>query len=226
MYSLDFGRISVIAKGSLRPKSQFYGKLELLNRLDISLSRREGREMDTATEADVKCYYQDIRCDPVAFTHACLFVEWLLLSISGSEPSHPMFHLIGNVLDSFAQGPPFWPVLCAGLEKTLRLNGFGMEIEHCTKCGEKAAGLPYWNPASGGLVCGKCSGDSRGISPGLLAFFRKSRNGSIEDVRKIKLWHGGYRQCFDLLRDFAEIHLERRMNLKSLSVLEDLENEQ
>ncbi len=194
--------------------------------VDLSLSRREGRDLDTATEATVINHYESIRSDPEAFVHSCLFIEWLLLTITGSEPSHPMFHLIRSVLDNFAAGAPFWPVLCSGIEKALRLSGFAMEIDRCTRCGNDPAGSFLWDAPSGGIVCSKCSsGSPEQIPAGLIAFIRKSRSGSLEEIRNLKLWRGGYRQCFDLMRRFAEVHMETRIKLKSLSVLEDLEND-
>lgn len=225
LYSLDFGRISAIAKGALRPKSCFYGRLELLSMVDISLSRRSGREMDTATEATVINHYESIRGNPDAFVHSCIFIEWLLNTISGSEPSHPMFHLISGVLDNFDAGAPFWPVLCSGIEKSLRLSGFAMEIDRCTKCGGNPENSSMWNTTSGGIVCNNCSESSEKIPPGLIAFIRKSRNSRLDEVRNLKLWQGGYRQCFNLMRKFAEVHMETKMKLKSLSVLEALEND-
>jgi DNA repair protein RecO (recombination protein O) len=225
LYSLDFGRISAIAKGALRPKSSFYGRLELLSMVNISLSRREGREMDTATEATVINHYESIRSNPDAFVYSCIFIEWLLNTITGSEPSHPMYHLISGVLDNFAAGAPYWPVLCSGIEKALRLSGFGMEIDRCTRCGGNPGKSSMWDTTSGGIVCKNCSDNSEKIPPGLIAFIRKSRSNRLDEVRNLKLWRGGYRQCFDLMRKFAEVHMETRMKLKSLSVLEALEND-
>jgi len=225
LYSLDHGRISAIARGALRPKSSFYGRLEMLSMVDLSLSMKEGREISTATDADVIQHFQTIRSDAAAFAHSCLFFEWLLLSVSGSEPSHPMFHLIREVLNNFARGGPYWPVLCSGIEKALRLSGFAMEIDSCTRCGRPAPEARFWDGSAGGVVCDECSGNAEKVQPGILAFIRKSRSGRIGDVRRLRLWRGGYRQCFDLMRRFAEIHLDRVMKLKSLSVLEELEDE-
>ncbi len=226
LYSLDFGRISAIVKGALRPKSPFYGRTELLSMVDIALARREGRELDTATEATVINHFNPIRSDPDAFVHSCLFVEWLLRTISGSEPSHPMFHLIRGVLDNFAAGAPFWPVLCSGIEKALRLSGFAMEVNRCTRCGGDPHGSSLWDALSGGIVCENCgSGNSEEIPMGLIVFLRKSRTVGLDEVRNLKLWRGGYRQCFDLMRKFAEVHMETRIDLKSLAVLEALEND-
>jgi len=194
--------------------------------VDIALARREGRELDTATEATVINHYDPIRSDPDAFVHSCLFAEWLMRTITGSEPSHPMFHLIRGVFDNFAAGAPFWPVLCSGIEKALRLSGFAMEVDRCTRCGCDPRKSSLWDALSGGIVCENCgSGSSEEIPQGLIIFLRKSRNSRLDEVRNLKLWHGGYRQCFDLMRRFAEVHMETRMNLKSLAVLEAIEND-
>ncbi len=215
-----------MAKGALRPRSGFHGKFEHFSMVDISLSRRENREMDTATEAWVRKDYREIRNDPVGYAHSCLFVEWLLFSVTGSEPSHPMFHLIGSVLDSFAKGPPFWPVQCSGMEKVLRLSGFAMELDRCVRCGKESPRNPAWSPGDGGIVCGGCSGDGDGEVPaGILAFLKKTGKAPVEAARRISLWKGGFKHCFRVLEEFAEIHLEKRKTFKSLSVLEDLEDD-
>jgi len=225
LYSLDFGRISAIAKGALRSKSAFFGSMELFSLVELSLSRKSGRELDTVTDISVINHFEPIRRDPDAFVHSCLFAEWLLVSISGSEPSHPMFHLIGSVLENFAAGTPFWPVLCSGIEKALRLSGFAMEIDRCTKCGKNPIDSCMWDAASGGVVCDDCDDQAKPVPRGFIEFIRKSRSGNLEKVRKLQLWPGGYRQCLELMRDFAEMHLETKLKLKSLSVLEDLEND-
>ncbi|MCK4671825.1 MAG: DNA repair protein RecO [Candidatus Aegiribacteria sp.] len=225
LYSLDFGRISAIAKGALRSKSAFFGSMELFSLVEFSLSRKSGRELDTVTDTSVINYFESIREDPEAFVHSCLFAEWLLVSISGSEPSHPMFHLIGSVLNNFAAGTPFWPILCSGIEKALRLSGFAMEINRCTKCGKSPVNSCMWDAASGGIVCDDCDEQAKPVPRGFIEFIRKSRSGNLEKIRKLQLWPGGYRQCLELMRDFAEIHLETKLRLKSLSVLEDLEND-
>ncbi len=108
----------------------------------------------------------------------------------------------------------------------LRLSGFAMELDRCVRCGRDPEESTGWDPSGGGRVCADCSaGSSATLPAGLLAFLRKSRGSRLDEIRKIALWKGGYKQCFQLLREFAEVHMDRRMKLKSLSVLEDLEND-
>lgn len=193
--------------------------------IELSISRKDRRELDLLTEAEVIRHYDPIRRDPEAFVHSCLFTEWLLGILTGSEPSHPMFHLIGSALENFAEGAPFWPVLCSGIERLLRLSGFAMEVDRCTKCGKPLETACMWNATSGGIVCSECDENAVSVPAGLVAFIRKSRKGGLDSIRNLKLWPGGYMQCHELMRAFAEIHLETRLKLKSLAVLEELEND-
>ncbi len=225
MYSLDLGRMSAIAKGALRPKSAFFGALELFSRSEISVSRKSGRELDTLTDASALDHAGNLRTEPLAFAHACLFAEWIMAIITGTEASHPTFHLLATVLERLSEGPPYWPVLCSGVERLLRLAGVGIEVDRCTKCGEDAGRSNRWDPLSGGVVCDVCSSTGRTVPGGFLEFIRKSRQMPIKQVRSLKLWKGGYRQSFEIMREFAEMHTDSRLKFKSLAVVEDIEND-
>jgi len=225
LLSLDFGRISGIAKGALRPKSQYYGQLEMFSCSEISLSRREGRELDTVTGASALNHNEGIRQDPLAFAFACLFAEWVMATVThDNEPVRSVFLLFGEVMNRLAGDNDPWSVTCAGIERLLRFTGHGIETGTCTRCGREAGKNPAWSPISGGVVCDKCCSNEQNISPGLLEYLRKAGSREFNDVVKTRLWPGGFRQCHDLMREFAETRLEHRMSLKSLSVVEDIEN--
>jgi len=224
LLSLDFGRISGIAKGALRSRSSFYGQMEMFSCTEFTLSRREGRELDTITCASVLEYNEGIRNNPLAFGFACLFAEWVLATVTyGNEPVSPIFHLFGSVIEHLEETEP-WSVLCAGVDRLLLLSGHGPETDSCTICGKKTGSAPGWSPLSGGVVCDNCVTTEQNISPGLLEYLRKSREQEFSKVVRTRLWPGGFRQCHDLLREFAEVHLDRRLSLKSLAVVEDIEN--
>jgi DNA repair protein RecO (recombination protein O) len=225
LLSLDFGRISGIAKGALRPKSQYHGQLELFSCTEFTLSRREGRELDTVTGATVLDHNEGISRDPLAFAFACLFTEWVLAAVThDNEPVRSVFLLFGEVVDRLAGDDVHWSVICAGIERLLRFTGHGIETGTCTRCGSKTENSQAWDPLSGGVVCDKCRSNEQNISPGLLEYLRKAGSRDFDSVVKTRLWPGGFRQCHDLMRTFAETQLEHRMSLKSLSVVEDIEN--
>jgi DNA repair protein RecO (recombination protein O) len=210
LYSLDLGRISVMARGALRT--------------EVTLSRREGREIDTLTEASVVRGNDGLRADPLVFAHACLLAEWVLGLVYGTEPSQPVFHLLDRSVAMLAAGEAQgWPVVCAGVERLLRLSGFGMETDRCVSCGRPAGGRPGWRPESGGVVCEACGGGAK-VPAGFLSWVRRSRESGLPEMARIRLWPGGFRQCHDIMRSFAEAQLGSALKLRSLAVVEDLEN--
>ncbi|MBC8428728.1 MAG: DNA repair protein RecO [FCB group bacterium] len=224
LYSLDFGRISVIAKGALRPKNSLFGQAELFSCAEYTISRKERRNIDTTIDISVLDYNNSIRIDPLAYAFSCLYIEWMLNVITGSEPSQSTYHLLKNVLSLFGEGSSFWPVLCSGIEKLLRLSGHAIEVSICTKCGRESGNSCHWNPLSGGIVCSDCASGEIKVPAGFLLFIKNSRQSSLREIQNINLWKGGFRQTFDLLREFTEIHYDMRMKLKSLSIVEDLDN--
>lgn len=213
-----------MAKGALRPRNSFYGALEALSLAEVTLSRREGREIDTLTEASVIRGNDGLRVDPSAFGHACLLAEWVLGLVWGTEPSQPVFHLLDRSVAMLAgDGADGWPVVCAAVERLLRLSGFGMETDRCVSCGRPAGKRPGWSPESGGVVCEACGGGT-GVPAGFLSWVRRSRECGLGEMARIRLWPGGFRQCHDIMRSFAEAQLGSGLRLRSLAVVEDLQN--
>jgi len=151
LYSLDLGRASGMARGCLRPKGNFLGRVELFSEGEFCLSRREGRELDTVVEASVLAHREGLREDPRAFAAAAVFSEWLLSVVSyGNEPSEPVYHLLDNVFSLLEGGASPMPVLCGGIQRLLALSGHGMQVEACALCGKPDPSPPRWNPSAGG----------------------------------------------------------------------------
>lgn len=225
MYSLDFGKISAVAKGALRPKSGFFGQLEMFSLVESVLSRREGRDLDTMISAVAMEHYDGIRENPVAFTHACLFSEWVMRLVYENEPNQPVFHLLSVILEEISSGriKP-WALTCAGAEKLMRITGMGIELDKCTICGRDAEESVFFDCISGGIVCKNCGKGKAEVSRGLIEFLKKLREGDLEKADRLRIWPGAYKQCHELLQHFAEAQQQSALRFKSLAILEDLEH--
>lgn len=223
MYSLDYGRISVMVRGALRPGGKFLGRLELFGESEVHLSRREGRELDTATEASVIKHYHNLRTSFPSFAGAGLYTEWLLSVVSyGNEPSGPVFHLTERVFSLLEAGAPPWPVVCGGAAKLLQLSGLGFSVEQCVSCGGAAGQDSRWSHSGGGVVCGRCKETGIEVKSGVLSFLSRAVSGDLESLSRVRLWRGGYIQCHSLIKEYAQVHLERRLNMKSEKVMKEM----
>ena len=225
LYSMDQGRISVIARGALRPGGRFQGLLELLSGVEVTVTRREGRELDTLVDATLFEPGTRLRSDPDAFAHACLLSEWVLGLFMGGESSSSVYNLLGAAFAILPDSRSRWAVTCVSVESMLNLAGHAMEIDDCVRCGMPAGGSGHWSHRDGGILCSGCSapGDIV-ISPGILEFVKTCRRSGFETASRVRLWKGGFRTCHDFMREFAQAHNQSGLKLRSLGVLEDLEN--
>lgn len=223
LYSLDFGRISAMARGALRPGNKFLGRLELFSQTDLELSRREGRELDTATEASVIGHNAFLRTNHGAFAGAGLFSDWLLAVVShGNEPSGPVYRLIESVFRLLEGGAPPWPVVCGGVVKLLQLSGHGISADVCVACGNPPGNYPRWSHANGGIVCDGCGEPGFPVKSGIVSFLARAQSSDLEPLSRVGLWPGGYIQCHSLLKEYAQVHLEHRLALKSEKVMKEI----
>ena len=223
LYSLDFGRGSAMVRGALRPKSKFLGRIELFSQGEFQLARREGREIDTATEVSVIFHNEKLRTEFRAFAGAGLFTDWLLAVVSfGNEPSGPVYRLIENVFSLLEAGAPPWPVICGGVVRLLKLSGHGLSTDTCAACGAVINSAVCWSHSSGGVVCRNCGETGLPVKSGIISFLSRAENSSLESLARVKLWPGGYIQCHSLLKEYAQVHLERRLLLKSEKVMKEI----
>jgi len=223
LYSLDYGRVSAMVRGALRPKSNFLGRVELFSQGEFQLARREGRELDTATEVSIISHNEALRREFRGFAGAGLFSEWLLAVVAfGNEPSGPVYRLTEQVFGLLESGAPAWPVICGGVVGLLRLSGHGFSTDVCVACGAEIKGSTSWSHSGGGVVCGRCGEPGFSVKSGIISFLSRAGNSSLESLSRVRLWPGGYIQCHLLLKEYAQVHLERRLQLKSEKVMKEI----
>lgn len=212
-----------MARGALRPASKFLGRLELFSQVDLQLSRREGRELDTATEASIIHHHENLRTDYTAFAAAGLFTEWLLAVVNyGNEPSGPVYQLVQSVFTLLENGASPWPVVCGGVARLLQLSGHGYQADRCVSCDGDLGPDPLWSHAAGGVLCGNCGESGFSIKSGIVSFLSRAMTTNLDTLSRVNLWKGGYIQCHSLLKDYAQVHLERRLLMKSEKVMKEM----
>jgi DNA repair protein RecO (recombination protein O) len=92
------GKIKTIAKGALRPKSPFIGKLDLFFNCDLLLSLARKSEIHTLREVSILNTFDGIRRNYVNTAVASYFVE---LIEEVTEPDHPVPEIYNLLLRAF-----------------------------------------------------------------------------------------------------------------------------
>lgn len=160
LFTRDFGRRRLVARGARRPTSQLAPHIELFSR--VRLVGVVGANLDVLTQAQSLETHSRFRSDLAAFAAAGWAVELLDgLSEDGEAAPDAYAALIAflRALDERDSDPE--PLLCALSINLLDMHGYAPELWRCTVCGcSIKAGAHAFAPRTGGVVCSSCSRDN------------------------------------------------------------------
>ena len=188
------GRVHVMAKGSLKPKSPFLGPIDVLELGDARIYPKKDA-LSILGSFDRVTSFPGIRRELPRLEAAFSALE-VLSEASREEHEDPeLFDLAVETLRALETTPPE-RAPTALLRFDLRLLsalGVGPVLDACVECGAAVAGgakdpPPAVSPARGGVLCGNCRGlDARSLAatPGVLAALRRLGEGDGAAARVV-----------------------------------------
>ena len=93
------GRLKTIAKGALRPKSTFAGKLDLFFHCDLMLSLSQRTDLHVLREVSVRATFDRIRMDYLKTSMASYFVELIEEVTESDHPVSDLYRLLLRALN-------------------------------------------------------------------------------------------------------------------------------
>jgi DNA repair protein RecO (recombination protein O) len=219
------GKISAIAKGSLKPKSKFGSSLELFTRCSIIFYRKENRELHTLSHSETLESYQGIKDDVFKLAYASVAAEMVERLMPVEEPNEAVFGLLASVLKeiSLAERSQLEVILSSYELKVLYLVGYGPELARCVRCSKPVEEGASFGLLSGGVLCPDCRDKDLNavrISREGLALLRDCRSASIEKIRKTYSAGPISREAADILNAFFRAQISEGAKVRSLDFLE------
>ncbi|MYA60416.1 MAG: DNA repair protein RecO, partial [Chloroflexi bacterium] len=160
LFTREFGRRRLVARGSRRPTSQHAPHIELFSR--VRLVGGVGATLDVLTQAQNLEAYPRFREDLAAFAAAGWAVELLDgLSEDGEATPDAYAALVAflGALNQRAADPE--PLLSALALSLLDVHGYAPELWQCTVCSRTIEpGAHAFAPRTGGVICSTCSHDN------------------------------------------------------------------
>jgi DNA repair protein RecO (recombination protein O) len=158
LWTREFGKVRVLAKGGRRLKSSFESALDLLSVCSIVLLRKSSGGLDLLTEAQLVERFGRLRTDLQAL-YAAYYVAELLSDWTEDYDPHPLlFDEARATLQTLATPGTVTALRLARFELVLlRELGYAPVLEACATCGSSppAQGLAF-SPAAGGVLCRAC----------------------------------------------------------------------
>ncbi|MHB1424816.1 MAG: DNA repair protein RecO [Gemmataceae bacterium] len=168
LWTREFGKVRVLAKGGRRLKSNFENALDLLTLCRIVFLRKSSSSLDLLTEAQVLQRFPRLRADLTAL-YAAYYVAELLADWTQDYDAHPL--LFDEALDTLRTlgGTETGPRLARFEMVLLRELGYSPVLDHCAGCGGSLDERELaFSAAANGVLCGRCrrgQRDSRPLAP-------------------------------------------------------------
>lgn len=162
VYTKDFGKLSLVARGTKKLNSKLSGHLEPLSLVDILIIK--GKGFDYVGSALGRQAFLGIKDDLNKLYFAGLALRNFNLLVRDNEPDERLFFLLQRfleVLDAYPEnnfsresGELLYVFFAL---KLLAELGYRPEMHECLSCRSRArSGKNYFNLKNGGLVCEKC----------------------------------------------------------------------
>lgn len=227
LFTRNYGKIKVVAKGARDPKSKFKGCLEPLTHIAIVFYDKRTRDLQLLSQADLINPHIHIVGDVERTSLGLAAAELIYKSEIGEEAAPRLFDLLAETLGMINFGKKFIEGYFWFFQNQyLELLGFRPVWDHCLYC-NKSLGLSggYLNPQNGGLYCDDCNTSGGGffVSSESLEMLYFMQNGDLNvmgDLDPTQREKYEIRKIFEL---YFKTHLEYLKPIKSLQLFYEFE---
>ncbi len=211
LFSREYGKFSVVAKGARKPGSRFAGRLELFTQLHALLAR--GRTLDVVSQVDVIDPFAGLRGDLARMGAASTVVEITDRATPERETQSALYTVLRDALRTIATGDAEMPLLWFTTQ-VLVLIGYAPVVDRCVVCGRPLSTAAAFSAALGGSLCASHRGrdpEAVGSSAAALAAVGFLREAGVGALARVTLDRRLRAELARLLRPYLEYRLDVRL---------------
>ncbi len=214
LYTLEMGKIRVVAKGARKIRSRKAGHLEPFTRVHLLLAK--GRDILLVTQAETIEAYLPLHEGLEGITYASYAVELLDRFTYEEGENRPLYQLLVDTLSRLSQMPERDLVIRYFELRLLDLVGFRPQLFRCLGCDEEIqAQAQYFSAQEGGILCPKCGANVSGahpISMQALKYLRHFQRSKFPEAKKATLNSELNREMEIVMQHYLTYLLERGLN--------------
>ncbi len=217
LFTEQYGKVAVMAKGARRFKQGTVGVLQPPNHIDVWYQHKERREIQTLVKSEFVERYANLADDLQTSAAALVAVEMLDRAVHEADPHPIIFRLITATLQRLNQGGGDDVVVLHFYQLHLaRQLGFGPQIALCEQCGLSLTSATLDSP-TGRLLCHRCQADgATPIGGSALKHLRDLAATHITNLDTLRPNDRTKKQVGDFLLKHLFFHVDGMSNLKSI----------
>ena len=228
IFTKNFGKVRMMAKGSRSLKSKFKGCLEPLTYIHLIYYEKNTRELQLLSKANLIDPHYGIIGNPLKTTLAFAAAELVEKTVEEENPVEDLFTLLIHTLSSIDRGDKFMEGYFWYFEEHLiDIMGYKANWHSCLAC-KSSLGFHggLFQPEQGGLLCHECSKNQGGLRISaetleILYFLQKEPIDHAADLHPSPYQIAEIRKMHDL---YFKTHIEYMQGLKSLNLYYNLLN--
>lgn len=215
-YTLDFGKITAIAKGAKRSKKRFVGKLEMFTHLHIYYADNKYSSLVRVDEAELLNPFPALRSDYERFVCSTLANELILNWTADHDQDQNLFNLLSWTYSQLTKNTPL-PILLLFQLHLLSLLGFHLHLSSCSQCGvevNKSRDFSFVSPKNG-VVCSNCTSRQEiktshiPLSLGTIKLLEKARELTVDKWPRLHFTKQSLKESIALFKNHNAFLLQR-----------------
>ena len=217
-FTLQSGKLSLIAKSAKKSTKRFAGILELFSVLEVVAGTGRGKGLAVLQEAILKQPFSAIRADFKKTAYASYWAELIYNWIEENFKQVSLYYLFEHVLTELDQGRTAGAVLNVLFQmRFLALSGHRPNLQHCCQCQTALEDINQnklvIDSQRGGILCNNCRGGSVSrslIGKGTIKQLLWVEGGDLAKATRIKFSETAIQEGTEFLEEFVCYHLGKQ----------------
>jgi DNA repair protein RecO (recombination protein O) len=223
LFTVDHGKIKVIARGALRNKSPFSGKLESLNYAEVIINEKKSRSLQILNDIDIINSFNNLRMQYDHMPYAMAILEIIQQIFENEFNDEVFFNFAVELLYAVEKSEYPETVLWYFLLKLSSYLGFRPVLSMCASCKKTNFLRPVkLSIENGRIYCHECPSDSllnERLSPQSLSILQRLQHYPHKKIAAFTAPTNNKQNITALLIRYLNFHLDKQLTVRSLQLL-------
>jgi DNA repair protein RecO (recombination protein O) len=225
LFTREYGKLKLAARGARRPKSKFGASLEAMTWGNYVFYRREDRDIQTLSEGDIVYAFDDVKANYGRMAAGSVICELLDHMTEDEDRNAMLFSIVIDTLRWVGVLPerlldvPIWYFQL----KAAGALGYRPHLSGCVQCGNRLeTGALGFGPALGGALCKAHANLGMPVERLTLDFLEYLQTGRPDRIDLGRFLHINRAEVNRVLRSFLDQHLVSVYRQKAMDFFDRL----
>ena len=217
-FTLQRGKLSLIAKSAKKSTKRFAGILELFSVLEVVAGTSRGKGLAVLQEAVLKEPFSAIRSDFKKAAYASYWAELIYNWIEENFKQVSLYCLFEHVLSELDSGRTAAAILNILFQmRFLEISGHRPNLHHCSQCRTELENIKQdkiiIDSQRGGILCNNCRSGSlsrTSLGKGTLKQLLWVERGDLAKATRVKFSEPALQEGTEFLEEFVCYHLGKQ----------------